>query len=117
MVPRRAFFLLLAAMLYSLLPFEATAEQLSDPTRPTTRGGGEIRKPKDAVSRWKLQSTLIAEGRRTAVINGKMVSVGDEINGVRVIEILPYAVRLQTEGGPVELTLTDSAPEFRQGFR
>jgi hypothetical protein len=114
---RLAFLLLFTAMLYSLLPFEVMAEQLSDPTRPTTRGEGEISKPKNAVSHWQLQSTLIAEGRRTAVINDTMVSVGDEINGVRVIEILPYAVRLQTEAGPVELTLTDFVPEFRQGFR
>lgn len=109
--------LFFATMLCSLQPCAAAAERLSDPTRPTTRGGGEVGQRENAASRWQLQSILIAEGRRTAVINDTMVGVGDNINGARVVEILPHAVHLRTKGGLTELTLTGFAPEFRQGFR
>lgn len=114
-VARRTLAFMFVVMLCFLLSFEAAAEQLSDPTRPMTHAKS-IHKEQEAVTHWQLQSTLVAEGRRTAVINGTLVSVGDKIKGVRVIAILPYAVRLQTKHGPVEVTLTDFAPEFRQGL-
>lgn len=102
----------LAAICLVLAP-PATAQPLPDPTERTS-----IARPAVATRvpvPWVLQSTLIAEDRRIAVINGRTVTVGDEVEGARITRIEPYAVRLRTTSGIVELTLTDGDPKRAAG--
>ena len=80
---------------------------LEDPTRPPTT---DIKKMTSVnttskKSRWVLSSTLISSSRRTAVINDKVVSKGDRVNGATVVSIEPSAVRLRNRGRVVILTL------------
>lgn len=98
-----------AIVLALALPFSASAQSLPDPTEPTsmagTRAGG------GGTPRWQLQSTLVAENRRVATINGETVGVGDRVNGARILRIEPYAVRLRTADGIIELTLSNGDPK------
>lgn len=92
-----------------VLPLVAHGQQLPDPTARTSMTG-----PRSTVAgstNWVLQSTLIADDRRIAVINGEAVMVGDRINGARVLEIDTYVVRIRTTQGTLELKLTDSDPK------
>ncbi|WP_127474647.1 hypothetical protein [Sulfurivermis fontis] len=57
------------------------------------------------AAQFVLSSTLIARERRSAVINGRSVGVGDHVNGARVIEIQPSQVRLQHQGRQLTLSL------------
>jgi hypothetical protein len=92
-----------------LAPAIAHAQPLPDPTERTAmqRTGG------NATTRtaWVLQSTLIAEDRRVAVINGETVTVGDRVQGAVVLGIEPFAVRLRAADGIVVITLTDGDPK------
>lgn len=94
---RRALVTLLLLMLMS------AAAALEDPMRPP--GSAAVAGSSTAVARFVLSSTLIARDRRSAVINGRSVGVGDSINGARVIEIQPAQVRLQHQGRQITLSL------------
>ena len=90
-------------MLILALPVQAAVE---DPTRPPGMSEApSIRSSESAqVSpRWVLTSTLVSPDRRSAVINDRVVSLGDRVNGATVVEINPSEVRLRASGH--ELTL------------
>jgi hypothetical protein len=84
----------------------AYAEELTDPTRPPGMkmpgsGAGTISAP-----RWILSSTLIAPSRRLATLNGKTVSVGEQVNGAEVTSIEPARVTLREGGKAVVVELS-----------
>lgn len=83
-----------------------------DPTRPPTPE--EIRAWRDeangqATATWRLESVLISDRRRVAVINGRTVGVGDTVDQAHVAAIAPGSVRLEANGETVELTLERQA--------
>jgi len=76
-----------------VMPLQAALE---DPTRPpTTTTIASKSSDKTQRPRWILTSTLISTQRRAAVINNKVVSRGEHINGAKIISIQPSAVRLR----------------------
>jgi MSHA biogenesis protein MshK len=82
----------------------ASAESgLVDPTRPAL-GVGAVSAPADGGA-LTLQSTLISPRRRVAVINGRSYTVGERVDGARILAIEPYAVRLDTAQGGRTLRL------------
>ncbi|MCF6338389.1 MAG: general secretion pathway protein GspB [Gammaproteobacteria bacterium] len=95
--------MIITAMLLLAMPLQAA---LKDPTRPpnvtatTSMSPQKIQRP-----RWILTSTLISAQRRTAVINDTVVSHGDRINGAKVINIQPSAVRLRIGGRKITLMM------------
>ena len=75
------------------------AERLDDPMRPPMQAlDTPVTTTKKEAIGFYLSSTLIAQGRRNAVINGRRVSVGDTINGAKVEEIMPTRVKLRYAG-------------------
>ncbi len=83
----------------------ALAVPLGDPTRPPTAQPVKVHKAVHKQTHWMLNSTLVSAQRRTAVINDRVVSVGEKINGARVVEILPMKVRLRYNGRDITLVL------------
>lgn len=80
---------------------------LEDPTRPP---GAEVQRSsvvnkKIRRTRWKLTSTLVSAGRRTAVINDRVVSPGERIRGATVVSIQPSSVRLREKGREITLVM------------
>lgn len=69
---------------------------LSDPTRPPSTP--DPRHAPAARPHWRVTSVMIAPARRVAVVNGRLVRVGDRVGGARVIAVLPEGVRLQRGG-------------------
>lgn len=92
---------LATALLLGLMMQDAAA--LEDPMRPP--GNAATPSSSRSVTRFVLSSTLIARERRSAVINGRSVGVGETVDGARVIEILPAQVRLQHQGRQLTLQL------------
>lgn len=78
------------------------AATLEDPMRPPR--GAMVSDDKPATP-FVLSSTRIAHEHRSAVINSRNVSVGDSIDGARVLEIQPALVRLQHQGRQLTLQL------------
>jgi len=74
-----------------MVSFAGTAQKLRDPTRPDA--GVPDKAPRSATKKSKpqakmvLQTILIAEDRQSAVISGRLMTVGDTISGFRLSEI------------------------------
>jgi len=81
---------------------------LLDPTRP--RGWQASDSTEAATEQQpqalKLQGTFSLAGKRSAVISGRRVVVGDQVAGARVLDIDKNKVILQLDGETVELAFT-----------
>jgi MSHA biogenesis protein MshK len=86
-------------LLALFLPAMAAADdgERRDPLKPP----GEVRSTPATTfnaDAWRLVSTLVADGRRVAIINDRAVRVGDRVGGARVIAIEPGRVSLDYRG-------------------
>lgn len=96
-----------------LLPaMDLAAEQLPDPTKPL----GYDAEPEMIIQEqnvqqenpvWRLNGIRIAEQSRSAILNGKVVKVGDTVNGAEVVEIKPAWVIIVHEKQRIRLELLD----------
>lgn len=97
--------MLLAGGAGSTAPAEPSGA-LVDPTQPqgwqapAATADGET-EPAAAV--FKLQGTFNVAGRRSAVINGQRLAIGDLVSGAEVIEIGRDRVVLEVDGESMEL--------------
>ncbi len=98
--------LVLGVALGLSFPVPAETEPgLSDPTRPhgwraaeqSDRSLGRV-----AASPLVLQGTFNNAGQRSAVVNGRRVSVGDRVEGAEVVEIENNKVVLRIAGETTE---------------
>lgn len=94
----------LSAALCALLAAGAAGQSapFPDPTRPPDVGAGAQLATQPAS---RLQSVLIAPGRRRAVINGKTVAIGSRVGDATVVRISPSAVVLEGAKGSETLKL------------
>jgi hypothetical protein len=81
------------------IPRLGFSAELQDPTRPM------ISLPSTPVSVLTLNGILVSHDRRIAMINGKIMQVGDHIGNVMVIAISANTVELRGEVGTLLLTL------------
>lgn len=86
----------LGVTLAMLAPVAAWAEEeFRDPTRPPDVSAPAARSDQGEETReWILTSVLVSGQRRVAVLNGRQVSAGDEIDGARVVEVNTTGVTL-----------------------
>lgn len=71
---------------------------VSDPTRPPGYGERHAKK----IS-FQLDSVLVSETRKVAIVNGQSVVEGDRIGDAKVISISKQKVRLNKGGNVIEL--------------
>lgn len=80
-----------AVALWAFVP--AHAQSLSDPTRPPN---AQAAGPDGAgATGTQLQSVLISQGRRLAIINGATVALGETVGEAKVVKITETEVVLQ----------------------
>ncbi len=106
-VPSRYSILTVAAVLL-IAPMLANAQEtLRDPTRPWSArsvastggsGGGGGGGGSKVASSFKVTAIFTSELRRVAVVNGRRVSEGDQVDGAIVVEILADRLRLNQGG-------------------
>ena len=100
----------IAALLLGCL-FPAWGQPLSDPTRPAQEWLDAQPKVAGAPPAFEqeapphLQSILIGPTRKYAIIDGRLVGVGDAFNDARVMKVSPSEVVLRSERGIQSLTL------------
>ena len=107
--------ILLLLLCNFLTALSLSANDLTDPTRPittadtTAKAAIKKKSPPKKVLRvhpgWTLESTLVAHDRQVAVINGKLVSEGDSVDGARVLRIRNLDVLVQTSSKRITLHL------------
>lgn len=102
--------LLIASLM--LLSFNCSAAQIVDPTMPAG-----YKKPSSTVSsqqlsptqyEWTLNTTVISPVRKLAIINGKKLSIGEEINGAILMSIEHQQVKLSYENEIITIRLHHS---------
>ncbi len=88
--------LALALLLFAPLLING-AERPRDPTTPYAFRPAALAK----TVRFDVTAIFVSETRRVAVINGKRVTEGDEIDGAIVIKILKDSLQLKLHGKQV----------------
>lgn len=86
-------------------------DSLPDPTRPSSASTetGTV----SPVRRFRLDSVLVGNQRRRAVINGAVLATGDQISGATLVRIGVDHVLIEVDGQHYTLEL-DSAPSIRR---
>ena len=105
----------LAALAGLIFSMTAAAQELGDPTKPTPLAPRGSSSAESSGPRWRLQSTLVADTRRLAVINGKTVKPGERVDGATVVEVRTDGVVLDYEGQRMEIRLLQSGVQRRGG--
>lgn len=77
----------------------------SDPLRPPNYSKSSVL-PMNKDKKWYVNEILSSEGRRIAIVNNKMVSIGDKVDGAKVIDITPDQVKLKYENRIIYSPLT-----------
>jgi len=102
---------IIGAILSCLLNNAVANNKLSDPTKPInywTWYSSEKNTAYKKSSTLKLQSILISENRKTAIINGKTAIVGSNINGANIIAINNNNVVIHHDGRDKTLRLPNT---------
>lgn len=90
-------------MLALVMPVQAAVD---DPTRPPgLNSAPRVTSSSTKGPRWVLKSTLVSAERKTAVINNRVVGIGDRVRGATVVQIEPFKVRLRSGGSEVTLLM------------
>ena len=105
-------FLAVALFLPAVVWAAETGAQERDPLRPPGTVQQEAG-PSFNADAWRLASTLVADGRRVAIINDRTVRPGDRVGGARVLAIEPGRVRLDYRGRV--FTITRPVTRVRKG--
>jgi len=91
--------------------FSSTSIAETDPTKPpmvnnkvlkpVAKISEKVKQPKVKVKKrkgWRLRSTLVSDDRRTAVINNKVLMIGEKLNGATLVDIQPGKVQIRVKG-------------------
>ena len=88
---------IIAALLFTLLATAAVAADLHDPMRPANAPSAVLLRP-TAIAPLQLQAVMTSAGSRVAIVDGKVVRVGDKVSGALIDEISADSIRY-TRGG------------------
>jgi len=110
-MPHKTHLIAIVSILFSVNLW--AVEQLSDPTMPTHYKASRLANTSDlslAVENyvWVLNSTMISPHLEVAIINGKQLKVGEEINGAILKRIDHQQVELSYEEKTITLILHHS---------
>lgn len=84
----------------------ATALEMVDPMQPPPAPPSvQEEEPAAARAAWRVRAIKIEAHRRSAMINGRMVVEGEEIDGARVLEIKPRTVVIEIGNETTSLSL------------
>jgi hypothetical protein len=98
-------------LILGLLPLISLAEPLVDPTRPASyRAQDSMQQQITSPTHreWTLDTTIISSYQRLAIINGKKLAIGDDINEATLLNIDHQKVKLRYQGKVITLTLHNS---------
>lgn len=88
----------------------ATCFALDDPTRPPEYQEVSTGIADGAAPQWVLKSILISPARRSAVLNGRAIKKGEQLDQeVTVLDILPGSVLLKGAEGEFSVNLLSAS--------
>lgn len=92
----------------------AASDELRDPLRPPGYGERSEREPAFDASAWQVAYTLVSQGRRVAIVNGRRVRAGDSVGGAEVIAIESGNVTLDYRGRRFTIRRTTPTVRYRE---
>ena len=100
----------LATLLLSMTARAAVADRLVDPTRPadarpTTNG--------ETLAAVRVEAILQSDGRRLAIVNGKVVRAGDRVGAIQILEVNADGVRYSRAGETRTALLDERSMQVR----
>ncbi len=92
----------------------ATAADIADPTRPPS---GFSEQPREAPREvpMRVDSLFLMGNRSYAIVDGRVVKVGDRLDGGRISKIDESGIWLKTPTGPRQLKLLPSVAKTPSG--
>jgi hypothetical protein len=75
---------------------------MSDPMRPP-QSGAAVTPRNVGDPRWQVTGILVSSGRKVAMINNRLLGVGEKVDGARVRNIYGNSVELDIDGQLVVL--------------
>ena len=94
---------LTSCLLLSAQMAAVSADDLKDPTRPSYYAAGDNAYLTRLKESYRLHSVLMSAERRVAVINGKRVQEGDQVEEAVVRKIGKSSVKLAIPGADFEI--------------
>jgi len=89
--------------------------QLDDPMRPPGHRLFVPGQKKSSVSvRYSVSMVQISSLRRTAIVNNRLVEVGDMVSGAKILGIYPSSVKLRKKGKTFTIKLLSRRIKKRQ---
>lgn len=85
--------------------------EMRDPLQPPQLRSQAQAEPSVNPANWQLASTLVADGRRVAIINGQITGPGEAVDGARVLDVSAGSARLRAAGQ--EFNIQSSTPTIR----
>lgn len=114
MFKRKSLIFLISICLPGLSSFSVVA-QLDDPMRPPGhRLSVPEQKKASVATRYSLSLVQISSLRRSAVVNDRLVEVGDKVSGAKIIAIYPSSVKLRKKDKVFTIKLLSRAVKKRQ---
>lgn len=94
----------------------AYAVGMGDPLRPPEyRSKGDVASAVAiAKPQWHVNEILFSGTRRVAVINDRVIAIGDHINGAKVVDIMPEHVVLQYKNSFINARLRSVSVKKRR---
>jgi hypothetical protein len=92
-------------LMLSLAATLAQAQSGNDPMRPPGQREAHAQSAKPVVTRYRLDSVIIAPGRRLAMINGRRLAQGEWLGRAQLLDIRATEVTLRIDGQTHVLTL------------
>ena len=84
----------------------ASALELVDPMQPPpVAPAPAVEEASMTPGAWQLGAIKIEPGRRSAMINGRIVAEGEDVDGARVVSIAPRSVELAVGNATTSLSL------------
>jgi len=96
---------LIALIVLAGLSFSAAGESLRDPTRPYSAREAIAA----AAPRFDVNAIIVSDERRIAIVNGKRVGVGGQVDSATVVSIEKTELVLDVGGQKVTLGLRDGS--------
>lgn len=78
------------------------SDDMDDPMRPPQGGSANV-EHKAEGPRWTVTGILISPERRLAMINDRLIGIGEKVDGARVLNIYGNGVELDIGGRSVVL--------------
>lgn len=90
-----------------VLPFLVFGESMPDPTMPAGYSGGQLVREElpQELMKWDVRAIRLSDSGRIAVVNGRLVRIGDEIDSATVIDITAGTVVLEYDRKQLVLRL------------